>query len=257
MEIEKLLEVMAALRDPEGGCPWDLQQDFASIAPYTIEEAYEVADAIERQDYDGLLDELGDLLLQVVYHARMAEEAGRFAFPDVVAAICAKMIRRHPHVFGSAQVDDARAQTAAWEAMKADERRDSHGSGGLLEHIPKALPALTRAHKLGRRASRVGFDWPQPAGARAKVAEELAELDEAVAQGDRTAVAAEMGDTLFSLVNLCRHLELDPEDCLRSANARFAHRFERVERAVEAQADGDWGTLDLAELEALWQQAKS
>jgi MazG family protein len=171
MRIEKLLEIMAALRDPEGGCPWDLEQDFASIAPYTIEEAYEVADAIERQDYEGLQDELGDLLLQVVYHARMAEEAGRFAFSDVVAAICAKMIRRHPHVFGSAQVEDARAQTAAWEAMKADERGDSHGCGGLLDQIPKALPALTRAQKLGRRASRVGFDWPEAAGPRAKVAE--------------------------------------------------------------------------------------
>ena len=257
MDIKNLLEIMAALRDPNGGCPWDLEQDFASIAPYTIEEAYEVADAIERQDYEGLQDELGDLLLQVVYHARMAEEAGRFAFPDVVAAICAKMIRRHPHVFGSAQVADARAQTAAWEAMKANERQDDHGSAGLLDHIPKALPALTRAHKLGRRASRVGFDWADAAGPRAKVEEELAELDEAIGQGDRAAVAAEMGDTLFALVNLCRHLELDPEDCLRSANARFAHRFGRVEAAVAARAGGDWAAFDLAGLEALWQQAKS
>ena len=256
MDIDKLLEVMAALRDPNDGCPWDLEQDFASIAPYTIEEAYEVADAIEREDFQGLKDELGDLLLQVVYHARMAQEQQRFAFADVVAAICTKMIRRHPHVFGAAQVADARAQTEAWEAMKAREREAADGATGLLDHVPTALPALTRAAKLGRRAARVGFDWPDKSGPRAKVDEELAELDEALEIGAQEAIAAEMGDVLFALVNLCRHLELDPEDCLRGANGRFVSRFQRVEQAVANEVDGDWAALDLDGLEALWQRAK-
>jgi len=256
MDIEKLLAVMAALRNPNGGCPWDLEQTFASIAPYTIEEAYEVADAIEREDYEGLKDELGDLLLQVVYHARMAEEAGHFVFGDVVGAICDKMIRRHPHVFADAQVANARAQTSAWESMKAEERANQRGPVGLLDQVPHALPALTRAAKLGSRASRVGFDWDDASGPRAKVDEEIHELDQAIAGDDRPAMAAEMGDALFALVNLCRHLDLDPEQCLRGANARFARRFQRVEGWVRTEAAGDWASCDIERLEALWQRAK-
>jgi MazG family protein len=248
---------MAALRNPEGGCPWDLEQDFASIAPYTIEEAYEVADAIQREDFLSLKDELGDLLLQVVYHARMAEEAGHFDFGDVVGAICDKMIRRHPHVFGDAEVADAQAQTRAWEDLKAAERDQNHQDAGLLDQVPTTLPALTRAAKLGRRASRVGFDWPSVAGPWAKVQEELGELDAAMAASERESIAAEMGDVLFALVNVCRHLDLDPEDCLRGTNGRFVDRFQTVESFVESEAGGDWTGLDLGALEALWQRAKA
>jgi ATP diphosphatase len=253
-KIEKLLDIMAALRDPQSGCPWDLAQDFASIAPYTIEEAYEVADAIERRAWDALADELGDLLLQVVFHARMAEEQGRFAFTDVVARICDKMQRRHPHVFGDASVAGAEAQTAVWENIKADERREG-ANAGVLDDVPLGLPALTRAAKLGRRAARVGFDWAERAPVRAKVAEELAELDEAVTGQDRAAIRAEMGDVLFALVNLCRHLELDPERCLRESNARFERRFGRVEQLVNER--GGWRAFDLDGLERLWGRAKS
>jgi len=256
MDINKLLEVMAALRDPQSGCPWDREQTFATIAPYTLEEAYEVADAIDREDYVGLKDELGDLLLQVVYHARMAEEAGRFNFGDVVAAICTKMVRRHPHVFGTAQVADARAQSEAWESLKAAERLDRHRDNRVLDNVPRGLPGLTRAAKLSRRASRVGFDWDDAAGPRAKVDEELQELDQAVAGRDGSAMAAEMGDVLFALVNLCRHLELDPEHCLRGANRRFVSRFERVEDWVRREAAGDWASVDLDQLETVWQRAK-
>lgn len=250
-DIKNLLDIMARLRDPGTGCPWDLQQDFSSIAPYTIEEAYEVADAIERGATDELADELGDLLFQVVFHTRMAEEAGQFAFGDVVARICDKMERRHPHVFGDAHVGDARAQSASWEAIKAEEK----GAGGVLDDVPLGLPGLTRAVKLTQRASRVGFDWPDAEGPRAKVAEELAELDEARLQGNRARVAAELGDVLFALANLARHLELDPESCLRQASGRFSGRFGYIERSVKARG-GRWDEFELAELDRLWERAK-
>jgi len=253
--ISKLLEIMAQLRNPDNGCVWDLEQTFESIAPYTLEEAYEVVDAITREDPDDLRDELGDLLLQVVYHARMAEEEGAFDFGDVVAGICDKMVRRHPNVFGTDRVDTAEGQTRAWEAMKAKERGEARSGASVLDGIPVALPALQRGAKLSNRTARVGFDWPDTASVRDKLDEELDELDEACAAGDRTHMAAEMGDTLFSLINLCRHLKLDPERCLREANARFETRFRRLEELVQAQ-QGDWGSYDIQALERLWQVAK-
>ncbi len=253
--IDDLLDIMVRLRDPDDGCPWDREQTFASIAPYTIEEAYEVADAIARNDLTDLKDELGDLLLQVVYHARIAQESGAFDFAAVVAAICDKMTRRHPHVFGDEQVvHSAAAQTLAWEALKDAETSDQ--SGSVLDGLPKALPALSRATKLGRRAARVGFDWRELAGPRAKVDEELRELDEAVVGASEDAIQAEMGDVLFALANVCRHLQLDPEACLRGANVRFEERFRRVEEKVGA-AGGDWQAFDTEALEAFWQEAKS
>ena len=251
--ISNLLDIMARLRDPNGGCVWDLEQTFESIAPYTLEEAYEVVDAITREDLDDLRDELGDLLLQVVYHARMAEEGGAFDFGDVVAGICDKMVRRHPNVFGSDRIETAEGQIRAWEALKAKEREDTEA--GVLDGVPVALPALQRGTKLSSRAARVGFDWPDTASVREKVDEELAELDEACAAGIQADIAAEMGDTLFSLVNLCRHLKLDPERCLREANARFETRFRRLEGLVKAQ-QGDWGSYDIQTLEQLWQEVK-
>jgi len=250
-DIQNLLEIMAQLRAPEGGCPWDLEQTFATIAPYTIEEAYEVAEAIANDDMQELTQELGDLLLQVVFHAQMAQEAGEFGFQDVVEAICTKMVRRHPHVFGEASVTDAKAQSIAWEEIKAQEK----AGGGVLTDVPIGLPALTRAAKLGRRASRVGFDWPDVSGARAKVGEELAELDEAVSSGDHAAIEAEMGDMFFALVNICRHLELDPEACARAANRRFQERFEEIERVVE-ESGRDWDSFELEQLEVFWARAK-
>jgi tetrapyrrole methylase family protein/MazG family protein/ATP diphosphatase len=253
MSIEKLLEIMTRLRSPHGGCPWDREQTFATIAPYTIEEAYEVADAIERDALDELEDELGDLLFQVVFHARLAEEAGAFAFGDVVAAICTKLTRRHPHVFGDAEIADARDQAAAWERLKAAERSAQQG---VLDDVPLGLPALTRGAKLGRRAAQVGFDWPDLAGVRAKLAEEVDELDAAIAQGERERISAELGDVLFALVNLGRHLDIDPEASLRSTNARFQRRFEFIERAV-AHSEGGWEDFDLAALDRLWDRAKS
>ena len=252
-DISKLLEIMMALRDPDSGCPWDQEQTFKTIASYTLEEAYEVVDAIARDDLENLRDELGDLLLQVVYHARMAEEVGVFAFDDVVTAICNKMIRRHPHVFGDERVVDARAQTKAWETIKAKERSEPLGS--VLEGVPNALPALMRGAKLGQRAARVGFDWPDRQGVREKVDEELEELDAAVRGEDTDAITAEMGDAFLALVNLCRHLDIEPEACLRGANARFERRFRSVEKCVEA-GGGDWKNYDLDALEALWDKAK-
>jgi nucleoside triphosphate diphosphatase len=251
----ELLQIMAKLRDRNGGCPWDLEQTFATIAPYTIEEAYEVADAIERNDLGDLKDELGDLLFQVVFHARMAEEAGAFDFSDVAAAICAKMRRRHPHVFGDQRVGDSVEQTKRWDEIKREERAAAPGSGGVLDDVPVGLPALTRAVKLGLRAASVGFDWPDVTGVRAKVDEELAELDAATVGADSAAIAAEMGDVLFSIANWCRHLDLDPETCLRAASERFTRRF----RAVEAEVAGskrDWSELDAAALDLLWRRAK-
>ena len=253
--VAELLDIMARLRDRERGCPWDVEQTFATIAPYTIEEAYEVADAIERDDLDDLKDELGDLLFQVVFHARMAEEGGAFAFADVARAICDKMLRRHPHVFGQAQVADSAEQTKRWEELKREERGSASPDAGVLDDVPVGLPALMRAVKLGKRAASVGFDWPDVAGVRAKVDEELAELDAAAASGDRDDIAAEMGDLLFSVANWCRHLHLDPETCLRSASARFARRFRAVESEVAASGRL-WSSHDAAALDALWRRAK-
>ncbi len=253
--IENLLDIMVRLRDPHHGCPWDREQTFASIAPYTLEEAYEVADAIARNDLQDLKHELGDLLLQVVYHARIAQESGAFDFAAVVAAICDKMTRRHPHVFGDAQLHSAAEQTVAWEAIK-DAEHAAESRASVLDGLPKALPALTLATKLGQRAARVGFDWHELAGPRAKVDEELQELDEAVAAAGDDAIHAEMGDVLFALANVCRHLQLDPEACLRGANLRFEQRFRRVEEKISV-AGGDWQAFDTAALETLWQEAKS
>src|SRR5215472_11299896 len=235
--METLLELMARLRDPDRGCPWDLKQTFETIAPYTIEEAYEVADAIERGEHERLRDELGDLLFQVVFHARMAEERGWFDFADVAESIHAKLVRRHSHVFAGAAIE-AQHLPREWEAQKAREREQAAGELGdrsTLAGVPAALPALTRAAKLGRRAARLGFDWPDAAGARAKVGEELGELDAALsgqgaaAPGAGGAVADELGDLLFAVVNLSRHLNLDGETVLRSANSKFERRFRRME----------------------------
>ncbi len=242
----KLAEVMAALRDPENGCPWDIEQDFASIAPYTIEEAHEVADAIERSAWGELRDELGDLLLQVVYHAQMATEAGHFNLTDVTSAIADKMIRRHPHVFGNVNVTDAAAQTVAWESMKAKERKGS----GTLDGVALGLPALMRAQKLQKRAARVGFDWPDKSGPRAKIDEELAEVEAATHDDAR---AEEVGDLLFAVVNYARHMGIDAETALRQANGKFEKRF----RGVEAMSDKPLSELDIDALEALWVRVKA
>jgi MazG family protein len=257
--LAELLTIMARLRSRERGCPWDLEQTFATIAPYTIEEAYEVADAIERNDLVDLKDELGDLLFQVVFHARMAEEAGAFDFADVARAICAKMLRRHPHVFGDGRVADSTEQTKRWDEIKREERAASAAAapaGGVLADVPVGLPALTRATKLGKRAATVGFDWPDAEAVRAKVGEEIGELDAAIAAGDGPAVAAEMGDLLFSLANWCRHLGLDPDTCLRGANGKFTTRFRAVEREVAASGRA-WGDHDAVTLDALWRRAKA
>ncbi|HEX9965707.1 MAG TPA: nucleoside triphosphate pyrophosphohydrolase [Allosphingosinicella sp.] len=241
--LSDLVEIMRRLRDPARGCEWDKAQSFETIAPYTIEEAYEVADAIERKDLKALKDELGDLQLQVVYHARMAEEIGAFALDDVMAAICAKMIRRHPHIFGE------EAASPGWEALKAAERQQGEDPSALAG-VALALPALKRAEKLQRRAARIGFDWPDPTGPRAKIDEELGELDDAATAGERS---AELGDLLFSVVNYARHLDIDPEAALREASARFEQRF----RKVEEIAGTPLKDMDIDALEALWQRAKT
>jgi ATP diphosphatase len=250
--ISNLLDIMVRLRDPQTGCPWDVAQRFETIAPYTIEEAYEVADAIERNAVDELRHELGDLLFQVVFHARIAEEAGFFDFDDVAAAISDKLVRRHPHVFAAQAVPAD--QNADWEAHKRAER-EATGSDGVLAGIPVGLPALTRAAKLGKRASGVGFDWPDAAGARAKVSEELSELDAARQAGEPREIESEVGDLLFALANLCRHLRVDPEQALRGANRRFEKRFVEVETQV-ADAGRDWDEHTLSELDAYWDVAK-
>ena len=252
--IDKLLEVMRSLRDKEHGCPWDVQQDFASIAPYTIEEAYEVADAIAREDHDALRDELGDLLLQVVFHARMAEEAGLFDFDDVAGTISDKMVRRHPHVFGSDEEKRAGITDGSWERIKADERKDGDDDS-VMAGIALALPALKRAEKLGKRASRVGFDWEDRQGVRDKIQEELSELEEAVGGRDSDDMDEEFGDLLFAVVNLARHLEIDPEKALTGANRKFERRFREMERAVVG-AGKSLKRLSLAELEQEWRAAK-
>lgn len=252
----RLLDIMAALRDPVAGCPWDQVQDFASIAPYTVEEAHEVADAIRHgPDFPALLDELGDLLFQVVYHARLAEEAGRFGFAEVAQAIADKMLRRHPHVFGGDAARGAAEQTTAWEAQKAVERR-ARSEFGALAGVPTALPALSRAAKLTRRAARVGFDWPDAAGVLDKLDEEAAELRAELPSGDPARLADEVGDLLFVLANLARKLELDPEQCLRAANAKFERRFEGVERRLAARGLGP-AEAGLAAMEAEWQAVKA
>ncbi|ODT78431.1 MAG: nucleoside triphosphate pyrophosphohydrolase [Pelagibacterium sp. SCN 64-44] len=233
-DISRLIEIMAALRDPDGGCPWDLEQDFSTIRHYTIEEAYEVADAIERQDFADLRDELGDLLLQPIYHAQMAKEAGHFDIGDVIYAITSKLIRRHPHVFSTAEAGTADASELRWEAIKAQERADKAERRGeaepsILDDVPGALPALARAGKLTKRAAKVGFDWPDFAAVKAKVDEELAEVGVARASGDAAALREEIGDLLFAVVNLARHAGVDAEAALRDANAKFTRRFHYVE----------------------------
>jgi nucleoside triphosphate diphosphatase len=254
-ELEALLALMRTLRDPENGCAWDREQDFVSIAPFTIEEAYEVADAIGRGDLDRLRDELGDLLFQVVFHARMAEEAGRFDFAAVARAIRDKLIRRHPHIFAERRAVDVAQLHASWEKQKASERAAA-GVHGVLSDVPRALPALARAAKLGRRARRVGFDWPDAAGVRAKLDEELAEIDAALAAGDRAQLTEEIGDLLFTLANWARHLEVDAEDALRRAALKFEQRFESMERAAE-RAGRSLNELDAAQWDELWREAKS
>ena len=233
--VTRLRAIMAALRDPKTGCPWDIEQDFTSIAPYTIEEAYEVADAIEKQDWLGLQGELGDLLLQVVYHAQMAEEAGHFTFADVAKSISDKMVARHPHVFG----DDSREKSAAqqvqdWETVKAAERA-ARAQGGVLDDVALGLPALMRAVKLQKRAARVGFDWPDTAQVLDKIVEESAELVEARTTLTQAEITEEMGDLLFVMANLARHLQVDPEEALRAANAKFTRRFRAIEAALAAE----------------------
>jgi len=256
-DISKLLEIMVRLRDEQDGCPWDVRQSFSSIAPYTIEEAYEVADAIDRGNLEDLEQELGDLLFQVVFHARMAEEEGAFAFGDVVASICRKLTRRHPHVFGSAGERARGAVAGNWERIKAEERSASADGEATsqLDGIPLALPALRRAAKLGKRAAAVGFDWPDAGGVRAKLDEELGELDQAQRSGSKDAVREELGDLLFTVANLGRHLGVDPEQALQEANRKFEARF----RGMEATARADGVTpaeLDADSLEALWQAQK-
>ena len=249
---QAMLDVMARLRDPQRGCPWDVAQTFRTIAPYTIEEAYEVADAIERGDLSSLKEELGDLLFQVAFHARMAEEQGAFDFADVAQALADKMIERHPHVFADKVERTAEEQTAAWETLKAEKRAAKGVS--LLHDVPMALPALMRAEKLTKRAARINFDWPTPEPVLEKLDEELAELAEARASGDQEAIAEEMGDILFVMANLARKLKVDPEEALRRANAKFTRRFQFIEAKL-AEA-GKTGAQPLDELEALWVEAK-
>ncbi|MGX5733475.1 nucleoside triphosphate pyrophosphohydrolase [Bosea thiooxidans] len=266
-DIDRLIEIMAALRTPGTGCPWDLEQDFASIAPYTIEEAYEVADAIARGDRLDLKDELGDLLLQVAFHARMAEEEGSFAFPDVVEAITTKLVRRHPHVFGDTRDLSPAEVKALWHQIKAQEKsakaaeREAAGlppkeeDRSVLAGVPQSLPALTRAWKLQARASTVGFDWNDARLVLDKVREETQEIEEALASGDKTSIREEIGDLLFVIANLARHVDADPEGCLAAANTKFERRFKGIEAALEAQGrTAKEASLD--EMEALWQAVK-
>ncbi|MEO5867173.1 MAG: nucleoside triphosphate pyrophosphohydrolase [Sphingomonas sp.] len=245
--IQRLIAIMVQLRDPEGGCEWDVAQTFATIAPYTVEEAYEVADAVQRNDMADLKDELGDLLLQVVFHARMAEEAGAFSFTDVVAVICEKMERRHPHIFG----DLPKGGHHLWEQLKAEERAAKSGfHAGALDGVALGLPALLRADKLQKRAARVGFDWPDAAGPRAKIDEELAEVEGATSHA---AIEEEIGDLLFAIANWARKLDVDPETALRAANAKFERRF----RAMETKAGEAFADLSLDDQELLWRAVKA
>ncbi|MHA1536010.1 MAG: nucleoside triphosphate pyrophosphohydrolase [Alphaproteobacteria bacterium] len=254
--LSRLLEIMVRLRDPDGGCPWDIEQTFETIAPYTIEEAYEVADAIARKDFTDLKDELGDLLLQVVYHAEMAREAGHFDFAEVAQAIGEKMVRRHPHVFAGSQVASAARQREAWEDIKARERAEKRSAPSALDGVPLALPALMRAEKLGKRAARVGFDWPDIGGVLAKVDEELDEFRAELDGGSRERQAEEIGDLLFACANLARKAGLDPESALHDASRRFEARFRHLEKALR-DPKRDPKSVPLEELEALWQAAKA
>jgi nucleoside triphosphate diphosphatase len=267
-EISRLLEIMAALRTPVTGCPWDLEQDFASIVPYTIEEAYEVADAIERTDMNDLREELGDLLLQVVYHAQMATEAGHFTFEDVVETVTAKMIRRHPHVFGDETARSAGMAKGMWEKIKAQEKAErieqrrasgfawEESQAGYLDGIPNTFPALPRALKLQEKAARVGFDWAEAASILDKIEEEITELRAAMANASKAEMTDELGDLLFALVNLGRHLRVDPEMALRGTNAKFVKRFSYVEESLQTQGRS-LEEASLEEMEALWQAAKA
>jgi nucleoside triphosphate diphosphatase len=265
-DISKLLEIMAALRTPVTGCPWDLLQDFSTIAPYTLEEAYEVADAIERNDLEDLCDELGDLLLQVVFHAQMASEKGVFSFGDVVERITAKMIRRHPHVFGDDKARGAGMAKGMWDRIKFEEKAEKAGrrraaggrappDKGFLDDVPLNLPALTRALKLQQRAAKVGFDWDHAAPILDKIEEEIGELRVEVSAGENAKARDEYGDLLFALVNLGRHLKVDPEDALKAANNKFRRRFRHIEEELE-RAGGSLDAATLPEMEALWVEAK-
>jgi tetrapyrrole methylase family protein/MazG family protein/ATP diphosphatase len=254
--IARLIAIMARLRDPKGGCPWDLEQTFASIAPYTIEEAYEVADAIERGDLADLREELGDLLLQVVFHSQMAQEQGAFDFDDVAHAISDKMIRRHPHVFGDADYGGGDKRDAVWEELKAQERSAKGADrAGVLDDVPAAMPALLRAVKLTKRAARVGFDWPDFSAVFAKLREEMAELEVEIEAGELDKARAEFGDVLFVCANLARKLDIDPEDALRTTNAKFIRRFGHIERELAARGKRPEQS-NLAEMDALWDEAK-
>jgi ATP diphosphatase len=257
-DIARLLEIMAALRTPESGCPWDLQQDFASIAPYTIEEAYEVADAIERGDLDHLREELGDLLLQVVFHARMAEECGAFDFGAVTEAITSKLLRRHPHVFGDAGRHSPAEVQGLWARIKAEEKRarGAAPSQGVLANVPIALPALTRALKLQEKASGVGFDWNDPRAVLAKIREEADEIEQALETKDQRQVASEIGDLLFAVVNLARHASADAEAALRQTNAKFERRFRFIEQKLAEEGRTPAGA-SLEEMDRLWDEAKA
>ena len=251
---KRLLEIMARLRDPEGGCPWDLEQTYRTILPYTLEEAYEVAEAIEQEDRAALKAELGDLLFQVVFYAQMASEEGQFTFEDIAGAMCEKMIRRHPHVFGNAEIETAQQQTANWETIKQQERA-GQAQTSLMDDVPNALPALLRAHKLQKRAASAGFDWPDAAPVMAKVEEELEEVREAMEEGNQEAVTEEIGDLLFAVANLARKSGLRAEEALRAGNRKFETRF----RHMEQSAAGSGKTLkdySLEELEQFWQRAK-
>jgi ATP diphosphatase len=257
-DIARLIEIMAALRTPGSGCPWDLEQSFRTIAPYTLEEAYEVADAIARGDLNDLKDELGDLLLQVVFHARMAEEQGAFDFGDVVETITAKLVRRHPHVFADAEGRTAEAVEGLWERIKGEEKakQGAAAASGALAGVPVALPALTRALKLQDKAGRVGFDWNDPHAVLAKIREEAAEIEAELDGPDKAEAAAEVGDLLFAVVNLARHLGADPEDVLRQTNLKFERRFRAIEQALAARGKSPRDAT-LAEMDALWDEAKA
>jgi ATP diphosphatase len=263
-DIDRLLEIMAALRTPGTGCPWDLEQDFSTIAPYTLEEAYEVADAIARGDLGDLRDELGDLLLQVVFHARMAQEQGAFDFGGVVEAITAKLLRRHPHVFGEARGLSPKEVEGLWDRIKAEEKaeraarmgQDGNRQESALAGVPAAMPALTRALKLQDKAGKVGFDWNDPLAVLSKIREECDEIEAEIASGDRAKAIAEVGDLLFAVVNLARHLSADPEATLRAANEKFTRRFHSIEQALAAQGKRPQETT-LAEMDALWDAAKA
>jgi len=261
-DITRLLEIMAALRTPGTGCPWDLEQTFETIAPYTIEEAYEVADAIARGDLDDLRDELGDLLLQVVFHARMAQEQGVFDFADVVEGLIAKLLRRHPHVFGETRGLTAKAVEGIWERIKMAERMEkarkssSESTATALAGVPAALPALTRALKLQAKAGDVGFDWKNPLAVLTKIREEADEIERELAAGNRAPAATEVGDLLFAVVNLARHLDVDPEAILRAANRKFERRFEIIERALADRGKTPQAAT-LEEMDELWNEAKA